>query len=299
MRQADRDPAAILAALGMRETTSITRAQGGWDTAIWRVESGGEVYALRVFRAEQAAQCQHEIEVMTAAAVAVPVPRVHASTTWQDRPALLLSWVSGEPVMTRLFAAPQQARRLGALFGEIQARVHGIDLPSALRSDAGRWISWAGDEEQELQARMRSLAAPEQALLHLDYHPLNVMTDGERITGVLDWANARVGDRRADIARTASILHLTPGKDEVRRGWKAKARRDFIRGWREGYGLPADQAVEMPAFHAWAGAAMAHDLRPKLGQPGVTLEPRHLHRIVRWTSIWKRRAGIKEGGSER
>src|SRR5438132_39917 len=44
--------------------------------------------------------------------------------------------------------------------------------------------------------------APGAALLHLDYHLLNVMTDRSRVTGVLDWTNARAGDPRADLART-------------------------------------------------------------------------------------------------
>ena len=293
MQQDDLDPGAVLAALGVSQTTSITPVAGGWDTAIWRVESGGATYALRVFRADQAAQCRHEIEVMGAAAAAgLPVPGTFASATWQDRPALLLSWISGEPVLASLFSAPKHAHRLGTLFGEMQARIHAIDLPSELRSDAARWISWAGEEEQELQAWLRTLASSDQSLLHLDYHPLNVMTDGKRITGVLDWANARVGDRRADIARTASLLYLTPGNDAMRRGWMVRVRRDFIRGWREGYSVAAGGEMDMPAFHAWAGSAMIRDLRPKLGQPGVTLDQRHLDRIARWTAIWKRRAGI-------
>jgi hypothetical protein len=37
---------------------------------------------------------------------------------------------------------------------------------------------------------------------------------------------------------------------------------------------------------------MERDLRPKLGKPGVWLQPRDLARIHRWTLSWKRRAGM-------
>ena len=49
------DPFAVLDALGVSGVTSATPVAGGSDTALWRVERGGEVYALRVFRPEQAA----------------------------------------------------------------------------------------------------------------------------------------------------------------------------------------------------------------------------------------------------
>ena len=44
------------------------------------------------------------------------------------------------------------------------------------------------------------------SLVHMDYHPLNVMVDGVRVTGVIDWVNTDVGDRHLDAAMTAVIL---------------------------------------------------------------------------------------------
>jgi len=58
------------------------------------------------------------------------------------------------------------------------------------------------------------LRAPEfkdapPSFLHLDYHPQNVMVEGLRVTGVVDWANAAIGDRHFDAATTAVILSTT------------------------------------------------------------------------------------------
>jgi len=44
------------------------------------------------------------------------------------------------------------------------------------------------------------------SLVHMDYHPQNVMVDGLRVTGVIDWVNTDVGDRHLDAAMTAVIL---------------------------------------------------------------------------------------------
>ncbi|HVB82122.1 MAG TPA: aminoglycoside phosphotransferase family protein [Candidatus Binataceae bacterium] len=59
-------------------------------------------------------------------------------------------------------------------------------------------------------ARLRRRAAEfrdaPSSFLHLDYHPQNVLVKGFRITGIIDWANAAIGDRHFDAATTAVIL---------------------------------------------------------------------------------------------
>jgi aminoglycoside phosphotransferase (APT) family kinase protein len=46
--------------------------------------------------------------------------------------------------------------------------------------------------------------------MHLDYHLLNVMTDGSSVISVIDWENVRLDDARLDVARTLSILCADP-----------------------------------------------------------------------------------------
>jgi hygromycin-B 4-O-kinase len=56
---------------------------------------------------------------------------------------------------------------------------------------------------ERVYRRMMALAAdlpPDRALIHSDYHFDNVLTDGQRITGVIDWGNACYGDRLFDVA---------------------------------------------------------------------------------------------------
>jgi len=116
-------------------------------------------------------------------------------------------------------------------------------------------------------------------LLHLDYHPLNVLTDGKRITGVIDWSNAHAGDPRADAARTVTILRVDNGPPSV---LKSVGVRFFEHGWRHGYEQLAPLGDEMDAFYAWSGEAMLHNLAPKRTEQ--ELEP-----IREWTRYWKER----------
>ncbi|HZT40631.1 MAG TPA: phosphotransferase [Chthonomonadaceae bacterium] len=284
------DPKAILAALGVSGAQGIAPVPGGQDTAIWRVEREDGVYALRVFRAEQAETCRRELAAMQcAAAGGISVPIVHAAGTWQDRPALLLSWCSGQTLLEMLETRPQDAARLSVLFGQMHAQIHRLTAHASVFSPSD-WIGWAGSSEQPLQTALRALPLRPDALLHLDYHPLNVLADGERITAVLDWANAGAGDLRADAARTLSILRLAPVPTDIPNTVVLRTRRLIERGWRRGYEQVAGPLGDLTPFFAWAGAVMERDLRPRLGRPGI--DEAYLARIRRWTAYWKHRMGI-------
>ncbi len=62
------------------------------------------------------------------------------------------------------------------------------------------------DALRRLAARAGVYRVAEPSVVHMDYHPLNVLVDGVRVTGVIDWVNTDVGDRHLDAAMTAAIL---------------------------------------------------------------------------------------------
>lgn len=272
------DPRAILDALGVADVDAVERAEGGSDTAIWRVEAAGVVYALRAFRVGEQEDCDRERAAMQAASAAgLPVPRVHAAGSWRERPALLLDWLPGLTVFEELCRHPERAELLGALFGEAQARLHTIAAPTALAGRPDEWLAWLGPDQPALAARLRASHYPGTALLHLDYHPLNVMTDGERITGILDWRNTAAGPPRADAARTHAIL-LVDAPQHVEP--QARAILEiFTHGWQTGYLRGGGSLGEMAPFYVWAGATMLRDLAAKRS-------PDDLARIRAWTDGW-------------
>ncbi|HEX2620844.1 MAG TPA: aminoglycoside phosphotransferase family protein [Phototrophicaceae bacterium] len=288
------NPVAILASLGISDVTEIIPVTGGSDTAIWRVLWQDQPYALRMFRAEQQPVFEREIAVMQmAAAGGVIVPAIIRQGMWERRPVLLLSWIAGKTLAAQLMAQPLSGWNAGKAFGAMQAKIHQIKPPS--QDDPTDWIEWAGDEP-ELKVRLYDLKSRQTALLHLDYHPLNVMVvDGSQISGVLDWANARMGDPRADFARTYTILRVEPYSPTGDSLQLALLRRVLESAWRTGYIKIAGNGAlkEMALFYAWAGAVMICDLSPKIGRAGHWLKDQHLDQVRRWRDHWKRQAGIK------
>ena len=123
--------------------------------------------------------------------------------------------------------------------------------------------------------RLTSVRLDTDRLLHLDFHPLNVLGERDQLTAVLDWTNAHAGDPRADFARTVTILRLSPP-------WGDRAQRVgravFEMLWRFGYGPPGP---DMAAFYAWAGGAMLRDLSGRYSAD--ELEP-----VRCWTAQWLR-----------
>ena len=273
MREASLDPIRIAASLGAGRGRDARRVEGGSDTLLWRVELPDGPVAVRLFRSDQGAAAEREAEALAAAhAGGVPVPAVIARGTWEGRPVTVIGWCTGETVVARLLEAPDRAEAIGLSFGRTQAAIHRVAAPAGWRADG--WRGWvpaavlpAPDE-----------AAP-RALLHLDFHPMNVLVEGETVTAVLDWVNARAGDPRADVARTYSILVADPGVGTFDR----RVVRAFRRGWRAGYEELNGPLRDLAPFVSWAGRVMAHDLQHRLSDA-------QLDRIIAWTAGWDRRA---------
>jgi aminoglycoside phosphotransferase (APT) family kinase protein len=291
MSQRALDPVAILAALGLPGATGVVPVLGGQDTVLWRVAYADATYALRLFRAGEERKCQREVAAMrVAAAGGVPVPEVHTAGQWEGRPALLLSWCDGRTLVDALTAAPWRVWALGTMFGRMQAAIHRTPLPDTLRAIPERWMEWAGPVEPALRERLLGGPPHPTALLHLDYHPLNVMTDGARVTGVLDWPNARVGDPRADLARTVVLLRFRPNVSVS--PVAAGIVRLLLHAWWRGYHQSAGPVADMMLFYAWAGETTVHDQEAKIARPGVPRALASYDPLRRWTAHWRRRAGL-------
>jgi hypothetical protein len=257
----------------------VERATGGFDTTVWHLERGQRAYALRVFRADQAHVLGREVAALEAAAASgLPVPRLEAIGTYEQRPALLQEWSSGRTLLEAVRSRPAAVLRFSHRFGQLQARLHQVPAPLGLRSN---WLDWAGPCEPALRGLLLRASANEPArLIHLDYHPLNVLVDVDgRPTALLDWTNAHGGDPRADIARTLTILRLSPPLG----GPAQRVSRLLIEvGWRLGYG---SFGSGMSLFYAWAAQTMLYDLAARHS-------PAELAHIARWTHAWRHRTGI-------
>jgi aminoglycoside phosphotransferase (APT) family kinase protein len=99
-------------------------------------------------------------------------------------------------------------------------------------------------------------AACEQSrIIHLDFHPGNLMFAGRCCTGVLDWTEWDVGDRHADVASTLVLIRSAPVITHTT--WQRLALwpgrgmlyRRYLRAYRRL--LPVDRS-RLRYFLAWA-----------------------------------------------
>jgi aminoglycoside phosphotransferase (APT) family kinase protein len=287
------DPLEPLAALGIEGLRGVQPVSGGMDTLIWRVDTSGGAYALRLFRPNQRDQCSKEVWAMRAVGtLGVPVPRITAHGMWGDRPVMLMEWCDGRPVLDEALVHPELIEPLGVSMGQLQARMHALSVPQEYWEDHRSWQSMAGPDETELRTRLREGGLRDGHLLHLDFHPLNVLCVGPEATVVLDWANVRVGDPRADVARTRSIFRLvsspptdsSPGFDSV--------RTTLERAWMDGYTQVAGPLPDMALFEIWAGVVFIRDMEQYLGRPDFWMEPADFDQVRDYVASLKQQAGL-------
>lgn len=139
---------------------------------------GGRV--LRRYRtARRPGAVEAEVAVMRhVAARGYPVPTVYDV----DGDDLVMERLEGTTMLTALERRPWRARPLADQLAELHHRLAAIDV---------------GD----LAAVVPTRFGPPTAVLHLDFHPDNVMLTADGPV-VFDWSNAALGPAPADVALT-------------------------------------------------------------------------------------------------
>jgi aminoglycoside phosphotransferase (APT) family kinase protein len=145
----------------------------------------------------------------------IPVPEVLAideDGTGTGSPSLLLSWLGGAP-------AGGTADPLEWLdpLAEVSAEIAGVEPPLWVRpfaryleaGDAGP-PGWARDEavwQAAIDVVGESAPAAPERFIHRDYHPWNVLWDGD-LVGVVDWSQASIGPITMDAAHCGANLAI-------------------------------------------------------------------------------------------
>jgi len=207
-----------------------------------------------------------------------------------------MTWAPGRTLAEELLAThvdEGHVRALGAAVGRVQAAVHLLPVTPEVGTHPEPWLAWAGDAAAEGTSLRAALAAAiardprPAAVIHLDLHPLNVLVEGERVTAVLDWANQRVGDPRADLARTLSILWLAPLPPEADEAAVRAALAAFEARWLAAYEGEAGPVGDLAPFCWWAGEVMLRELGRWVGRADLPwLTEAYLDRVRAWTAGW-------------
>lgn len=105
----------------------------------------------------------------------------------------------------------------------------------------------------------------------------------------------RVGDPRADLARTLSILRLAPLPPDVDRAAVTAALVALEGSWLAAYGGATGPVGDLAPFCRWAGEVMVRDLGRWVGRADLpSLTAGHLEGVRAWTAGWR---GAVAGGA--
>jgi hypothetical protein len=201
---------------------------------------------------------------------------------------MAIEWIEGDTLADTLLAAPIRAHRLGVMSGSILAQIH--DLPVHEPNPSTDWIERGCNDDPELEQLLRGVQSNSSSLLHLDYHPFNLITRESRICGVLDWTNTTYGDPRADIARTVCTMRLVAPHFIAQFGAHRMTMSLFTRGFLKAYEEKRGPLTDMAPFYAWAGAMILQDLSPKLHALPISSPDLLRDALSRWTRQWRNRA---------
>ena len=254
-------------ALGLPADAVVEPAPGGASGAAWRVRAGRETFALR--HDGSGRHTDGRLAAMAAARDAgIPAPRLLRRAATPAGEAVLLSWLPGVTMLEALGASPDGVRGWGRLAGALQRRLHAITAPASV-------ISVRDDADHPFDVGRTVPELPDgRRLLHLDWHPLNLLVDpaARAITGVVDWDNARRGHPSLDVGRTRALLTLEPSLASLPVAARERAH-EFLAGWTDGYG-----ATDVPrASHLWAARVMLADLAPRHAAQPALLDPLRSH----------------------
>jgi aminoglycoside phosphotransferase (APT) family kinase protein len=219
-------------------TSEPREVPDNWETHIYRFQLRAErplpqaFAAMLVLRAYSSfrsiSRARHDFVVqrhMSNLGYEVPAPLlVEDSCDVLGGPFLVMSWIPGETLLERLRQRFRLFLWVAEKLAEMHLRLHALSsdgFPSKREPFLDRRLEdlRAMIRAHGLEGLERGLnwllvhrpAAPEQPrILHLDFHPINVVVQNDRVVAVLDWSDSDVGDFHADVATTLVLLRSAP-----------------------------------------------------------------------------------------
>jgi aminoglycoside phosphotransferase (APT) family kinase protein len=158
--------------------------------------------------------------------------------------------------------------RLAALLADL----HCVPVPSWAPQDDPAWsvaerrlalarfvVGKQADEGllsalRRVEGLVPSLEVPNPVVCHGDFHPYNVLVDGDQL-GVIDWTDAGTGDRHADLSWATHIFEMAALSSAS--NWAPEALRGFARSFLAAY--TDKHAVEPARLARWRPVHLLHE----------------------------------------
>jgi Ser/Thr protein kinase RdoA (MazF antagonist) len=237
------------------DLASLTRIGQGRAAEVFALD---ETRVIKVAREGAGASLEREAAAMRAAhGAGMPVPAAHELVEVDGRRALIMGRAAGTDMLTRFARKPWTLLRAGGKLGRLHARLHEATAPAELPT-AREVIESRVTESSVLTPAVRRRVLdvlrtlPDgDRLCHFDFHPANVITDGNQLV-VIDWPGACRGDPLADVAASLVILRggkTTPGTPLITRLLAPIGRKLLLRGYRRGY--RTQHSIDEAALASW------------------------------------------------
>jgi len=258
------------------EISGLRRTSAGFSRENWVFDAcwGGRSYALIARRDPVGSVLETDREVETAVVIAlegaeVPSPHLRWSDlggTRTGRPCLIMDLTPGicDGFVLNGPRPPDERLALAQHVYDQLAAIHRVDWAGlglgAVLTDPGEGAAgaaldhWEGtlrrvqlEPQPELTyvlawLRDHAPASPTTVLVHGDFKPGNLLLDGDRVSAVLDWETAHLGDPHEDLGWVTNPLrareHQIPG------AWEPA---DLFARWSAATGM----AVDETAVHWW------------------------------------------------
>lgn len=254
--------------LGLPDHTSIEPMTPGLGkTALWRISGadGDGDLVLRVFPGDDGMVADRETLAMrTAKTHGLPVPDIVTTGTIVDRPVMLTSFVPGRTAGTVMKQDSNQARDVGRQLGVLLGELHAIPAPPDL-APAERWIDRAGPALAPLHPQLRALPTRNR-LLHLDYHPENVMMLDGAVSAIIDWTNTLPGPPHIDLGRSRATLQMAQSLPNQPAG-VVEMLAGFEEGLVDGHASVHGADLHPELSLAWGVSTVCVDFEPQVEKP--------------------------------
>ncbi|MEN9924658.1 MAG: hypothetical protein RL268_784 [Pseudomonadota bacterium] len=213
--------AMALSRIGLPAPEGLERLSGGANMESWRFVTGGETCVLRrapsleMMAGRPMDHAGEAALIRAARASGVMAPEVLVELTAEDGigSGYVMRAISGSPDPNALLAEADPAIAIRDIARELVAThrtdctglpVPVMDTAEALHELRTRFLAYGGDRPilalalRWLEANIPPPVAP--SLVHGDFRLGNLMFEHGRVTGVLDWELAHLGDWHEDLA---------------------------------------------------------------------------------------------------
>lgn len=202
---------------------ALTPMQGATSAVLFRITSSDGEGVVRLFDAERWEESVTELSAREAgilnALAGTDLPAPACLATLADN-GVVMSMMPGE---VSLLQAPEESWL--AAQARMLTRIHQTRCPLSWRYSSWNNVqpdapapNWWPDESlwQAALAILGSEPAAPDVLVHRDFHPLNLLWRGQRISAVVDWINACTGPAAVDVAHcrlNLAIMYGMPAAD--------------------------------------------------------------------------------------